>query len=108
MTDEEKAMTSFKKNRCAVCDNKDICNTSILTCYEYVLDYEDAYLAGLAEGKPKWHNLRKDPKDLPNDLNTFVLNQDGEKCRKYPDLWIDIYGNGVTVIAWTDIPKFEE
>jgi len=51
MTDEEKAMTSFKKNVCEVCEIKDVCDVSILDCRAYNLDYEDAYLDGLTEGR---------------------------------------------------------
>ena len=27
---------------------------------------KNSYLKGLVEGKPKWHDLRVDPNDLPN------------------------------------------
>ena len=28
-------------------------------------DIEQAFLAGLKAGRPQWHDLRKDPNDLP-------------------------------------------
>lgn len=75
---------------------------------------------GLSEGKPKWHNLRKDPNDLP-DGGRRVLVKD--KSRKEYDIAC-FCRNGITgfwsyerfishiednyVIAWCDFPRFEE
>ena len=36
------------------------------------------YLAGLKAGRLEWHDLRKDPSDLPESYISTV-NQDGEK-----------------------------
>ena len=39
---------------------------------------KQAYIAGLKTGrKEKWHDLRKNPKDLPNGYRA-VLNQEGK------------------------------
>ena len=65
---------------------------------------KEAYLDGLAEGKPKWHDLRKNPKDLPNGYRA-VLNQDGKTTIYDPSrgfLGLD----GAGVIAWCEIPKY--
>ena len=65
----------------------------------------EAYIAGLKTGrKEKWHNLRKNPKDLPNGYRA-VLNQDGKTTIYDPNrgfLGLD----GAEVIAWCEIPKY--
>ena len=67
---------------------------------------QESFLAGLKAGKPQWHDLRKDPNDLPNG-DRVVLNQVGMATRYDPNrgfLGLD----GIGVIAWCEIPKFEE
>ena len=70
------------------------------------IDIQQAYIAGLKAGrKEKWHNLRKNPKDLPNGYRA-VLNQEGKTTIYDPSrgfLGID----GVEVIAWCEIPKYQ-
>lgn len=65
----------------------------------------EAYIAGLKTGrKEKWHDLRKNPKDLPNGYRA-VLNQEGKTTIYDPSrgfLGLD----GVGVIAWCEIPKY--
>lgn len=65
----------------------------------------EAYIAGLKAGrKEKWHDLRKNPKDLPNGYRA-VLNQDGKTTIYDPSrgfLGLD----GAGVIAWCEIPKY--
>lgn len=78
-------------------------------------------LAGLHEGQPKWHDLRKDPNDLPQKV---------EDERQISDtVWIHIHNWGteeghydyrkcnwivrcrivnLDVIAWCEIPQFKE
>lgn len=51
MTDEEKAMTQFKKTFCTTCKYKDVCDVSILDCSCYDSTYRQSYLDGLAEGR---------------------------------------------------------
>ena len=83
----------------------------------YKDDIKQAYLAGLHEGQPKWHDLRKDPNDLPV-LETELL------CQKYSGrCFVGYYhhndnkfypfekGNSydvTDVIAWCEIPTFKE
>ena len=83
-----------------------------------ILNWEEikqAYIAGLHEGQPKWHDLRKDPNDLPV-LETELL------CQKYSGrCFVGYYhhndnkfypfekGNSydvTDVIAWCEIPQF--
>ena len=45
---------------------------------------EQAYLAGLKEGRPQWHDLRKDQNDLPlNTAPVLCLGSTGYIVCKY-------------------------
>ena len=69
------------------------------------IDIQQAYIAGLKTGrKEKWHDLRKNPQDLPNGYRA-VLNQEGKTAIYDPSrgfLGLD----GAGVIAWCEIPKY--
>lgn len=65
----------------------------------------EAYLAGLKAGRPQWHDLRKDPKDLPNDERSVWTNEGAGYHGE--DGWWDDFGRLQDVIAWCD-PKFEK
>ena len=69
------------------------------------IDIQQAYIAGLQIGrKEKWHDLRKNPKDLPNGYRA-VLNQEGKTTIYDPN--VGFLGlDGVEVIAWCEIPKY--
>ena len=74
---------------------------------------EEAYLAGLkAARKEMWHDLRKNPNDLP-EIYMGVLNQNGMNVvYDYTNkVWrndnADEYICDVP-IAWCEIPTFEE
>lgn len=82
------------------------------------------YERGFTEGKPKWHDLRKDPNDLPKYKNSSVnrvcwINEYGNKC--YHDAFYDDKGfywvsektcikryPVINVIAWVELSEFEE
>ena len=73
---------------------------------------KEAYLDGLIEGKPKWHDLRKDPNDLPNGYRA-VLNQDGMNIVYDYDnkVWRNDDADEYICddpIAWCEIPIFKE
>ncbi|MCQ2081626.1 MAG: hypothetical protein MJZ11_08200 [Lachnospiraceae bacterium] len=111
MTNEAKTEEYLRKNKISNNENWEVGGK-----YCYTL-CKQAYLDGLAEGKPKWHNLREDPDDLPKETGHY-LTDDGEcvydnfhrkwrtiMCVTCYDLnWLD---DG-DVIAWTELPKFEE
>ena len=68
------------------------------------------YLAGLHDGQPKWHNLRKDPNDLPND-DKIVSDREGNNVRyvKHRNKWFYRHRTcEADVIAWCEIPQFKE
>lgn len=70
----------------------------------------EAFLAGLKAGRPKWHDLRKDPNDLPND-DRVVSEQKGENVRyvKFRNKWFYLDRTAeANVIAWCETPKYTE
>lgn len=74
---------------------------------------EEAYLAGLkAARKEMWHDLRKNPNDLP-EIYMGVLNQNGMNVvYDYTNkVWRDDNATEYICddpIAWCEIPTFEE
>ena len=76
---------------------------------------EETFLAGLKAGRPKWHNLKKDPNDLPKESNEYLVHKIdgyGSKSREliqYNSIkrfWcVDCQNE---VIAWCEIPKYTE
>ena len=110
MTDEEKAI----KDLCIKCSSYDFCvKGNQLHCAETV-----AYIKGLAEGKPKWHDLRKNPNDLPketgpyltDDGNTYIYDTDCKKWRtpRCMVCWDFNWLDDGDIVAWCELPKFEE
>ena len=67
------------------------------------------FLGGLKAGRPQWHDLRKDPNDLPKeDCEIITLHENGNKN-------IQKWKNGnwtnaivIPVIAWCEIPTFTD
>lgn len=127
LSDEEKAEEYINKNPSA----------KILCPFEEgrIRRVKDALLYGLAEGrKEKWHDLRKDPNDLPSSktsteipvLLAYKSAIDGEiVVEEY--IYIDdegfiglesyyqgdyreppYYKKEGSLIAWCELPKFKE
>lgn len=70
---------------------------------------EEAYLAGAKENGVVWHDLEKDPTDLPKGYaeNTkFLCSVKGETLFliRYGSFW---QGN-FEVIAWCEMPTFDK
>lgn len=78
-------------------------------------EVDGAFLAGLKESKDmnvsiKWHDLRKDKYDLPEDTYD-VLDQAGYKVHYnfFQNVWVNEKDKiDEHVIAWCEIPQFEE
>jgi hypothetical protein len=66
----------------------------------------DIFLAGLKAGRLQWHDLRKDPNDLPNGYKV-VLNQVGMDTQYDPNRGFLGFG-GIGIIAWCEIPSFDK
>ena len=95
MTDEEMAEEWVKENSYPYND-----------CPTIQDKLKRTFLAGLKAGRPQWHNLREDPNDLPKRV-CYVLNQAGTETAYRPDRGFLGFG-GIRVVAWCEIPKFEE
>lgn len=115
MTDEEKA--EEYANGIEYCDKV---HNEISGGYTILYDKDqliEAVMYGLAESKPKWHDLRKDPNDLPKLENkhfswsTTVTNQDGIACHYNYDkhCWETPFVTEIEgVTFWCELPKFED
>ena len=83
----------------------------------YITDVKQAYIDGATENGIQWHDLRKDPNDLPKD-NCMVLVRFEKPAMKFSyfchsekkfSAWNKEYGCNVqlhNVIAWCEIPQF--
>lgn len=122
MTDKEKAEGYYE-------DNDYYSSLSEIEDYDEIFGLVEnivkkAYLDGLKEGRQKWHNLRKDPNDLPKENKEYLvafknfLNQEEivtdvfnwEICKfvdeDYTDIpWLEYKD---VLVAWCEIPRFEE
>ena len=78
--------------------------------------YIKGYIAGATENGIQWHDLRKDPNDLPNDdRNVYVATLPPYKTKEnvfdyHIDSWLgdDWFSSAVKdVVAWCE-PHFKE
>ena len=102
MTDIERAEKYARENKRVIqcsCHN-----------YDSEKDLEEAYLAGIkAAIKEKWHDLRENPNDLPQDC---VINQDGKRVLydNINKVWRNDDADEYICddpILWCEIPTFE-
>ena len=107
MKDEEMAEEYTAKNGFGSdCNN--------LTSYDANKEIEQAFLAGLKEGRPQWHKVADG--DLPKKNKEYVV-----KVKEYGDISVYIgrywkkeklftgsYLKELDVIAWCEIPTFDK
>lgn len=104
MTEDEKLAEEYTNSKGFGSDYNNI------TSSEANEEIEKAVLYGLTEGrKEKWHDLRKNPNDLPEDC---VINQDGKRVLydHINKVWRNDDADEYICddpIAWCDIPTFE-
>ena len=105
MTDEEKA-ENYAKGLCKTC-TFDTCRHNALQTCAIKESLKQAYLDGHTEGrKEKWHDLRKNPNDLPKENGEYWCKwEDGSYSTGH---YFQDNGFGDYVIAWCELPKFEE
>lgn len=115
MTDEEIA-EEFAKGLCKTC-TVDTCRYNIFQTCAVKESIKQAFLAGLKAGRPKWHDLRKDPNDLPKETGSYVVSRFANylKRKKVSQTLFFIKGKGwqtkmdkTQIIAWCEILHTEE
>ena len=85
----------------------------------YRLGRYDGFLAGLKAGRPQWHDIRKDPNDLPEKMGlgskeVYVAYKDGVTdfaCYRFDKKYWERSENeelAENVIAWCEIPTFDK
>ena len=110
MTDKERAEEYRKSLKQRLIDED---NFERLEMFDE--NVEEAYLAGFKASKETmWHDLRKNPNDLPQ-VHSTVLDENGDKITyRGGDTWTvysEYYEKGIDAEppkAWCEVPKFEE
>lgn len=114
MTREEMA-EEYSKSACAWIEDREPLDER---------DIQQAFLAGLKAGRPQWHDLEKDPNDLPKEVGNYIVCYLDTACERHTfelsfvdyfedKHWIDednhnIEGYDEGVIAWCEIPTFDK
>ena len=110
MTDKERAEEYRKSLKQRLIDED---NFERLEMFDE--NVEEAYLAGLKASKEtKWHDLRKNPNDLPQ-VHSTVLDENGDKITyRGGDTWTvysEYYEKGIDAEppkAWCEVPTFTD
>lgn len=69
------------------------------------------FLAGFHEGQPKWHDLRKDPNDLPKYRHDILVTCEyRSKFKRHRETFQWDYKSDMPLhaIAWCEEPQFKE
>lgn len=110
MTDERKALCK---------QSIDYADGNIYTCPSpkkrdmeyYKRGLFKGYKDGLAESKPKWHDLRKNPEDLPKENGKYIIHikvTERMSITDTCDFFNGSFGRYINPVAWCELPKFEE
>lgn len=104
MTDEEKLAIEIVNNLDTEIYD---CEGSCVSIYDYM---KSACLAGIKASKPKWHDLRKYPNDLPkkNDEYYCYVYECGYEIHRFNISNNCFLGVFSRVIAWCELPEFKE
>jgi hypothetical protein len=100
---------------------KELIDVYAKTHYELAKDLvpkllEEAVTMAFEQALPKWHDLRKDPNDLPKKDERFVtkvsetvLSQKGQRVIYYFEekKWYSDWQEE-KVFAWLELPKFKD
>ena len=119
MTDEE--MAEEYADRTRIVDENTRAGTD---CISLVQDYEgnyidiherikQAFLAGLKAGRPQWHDLRKDPNDLPEEPTEKMKVNETWAYVKFFDNTYGLVDKGALknykgAISWCELPTFDK
>ena len=107
MTYEEMAEEYCNEMMCTVCSNI-ICGYKG-KCTEWETR-KQAFLAGLKAGRPQWHDLEKEPTDLPKDNIPVLVIIDYLALGKEYAIRENLKDDYKGVIAWKEIvlPELKE
>ena len=96
------------------CKSKEHCTCKECSKDKWQNGAEFGYQKGVQKLDKKWHNLQKNPKDLPEPHST-VLDENGDKIiYRGGDMWTvysEYYEKGIDAEppkAWCEVPTFEE
>lgn len=105
MTEEEKLAKEYVANKA---DKGNFDLEQFGKAYFSESSMECAFLAGLKARKPKWHKVAD--KDLPKDSNDVIVYLDDGLVTMdyYVKDYADWRNYPNSVVAWCEIPKFEE
>lgn len=100
----------YKLNECYREDNEETREYMRMDVHSQYEEEYQSYLAGATENGIQWHDLRKDPNDLPKDnKNVYVQYADGNVGF---DSWYDnsrwFNNDPSPIIAWCEITTFKE
>ena len=104
----------YKLNECYREDNEETREYMRMDVHSQYEEEYQLYFAGLHEGQPKWHDLRKDPNDLPKENELYLVFGYTNKREKFYELDVfdpkegEFLGCGEYVYAWCEIPTFKE
>lgn len=109
MTDEE-GLKYAVQHVCSNCSELGECGKGVHCEFLKIVRecYDDAIEI---DRKEKWHDLRKNPDDLPKRsgeywcYDEYVGYKEHRKVYYDGDIWC---ASGVKVIAWYELPEFEE
>ena len=113
MTELEQKAEEYKESKRHKCFREDV-GTIQINYESYLNNLKYAYIAGATENGIQWHDLRKDPNDLPNDdyrlmfcysVKGFIFD---EAICGYALLTKKEILLNPNVIAWCEIPQFKE
>ena len=80
----------------------------------FTQELKEAYIAGAKENGIQWHDLRKDPNDLPKNrrnvwityINAYYQTETTEASFRHKFWVISGHKTECEVLAWCEIPKF--
>lgn len=114
MKDEELAEQFATKECCTTCHNINHSCIEKCECWTFA---KKGFLVGLITGRPKYHDLRKNPDDLP-ESGVQVLSEEGDIVVYKGDrfCWFEYSPNADNIrlrnwekpVAWCEKPKLEK
>lgn len=84
MKDEEKAEEYTFNYGCKKWCTDNVCDDVSEDC-DTAMTMKQAYLDCLAEGRSKWHDLRKDPNDWPKENSKYIVHIKVSEIRTITD-----------------------